>query len=126
MTPDDAAGRAAKDARERAALDRLRAEFGTDSWMVLTIEAYEAQVEPEARYIKLLDKVLPKLTHLANGCAAARALTDRAGFIASHDAQYDKLVRDYSSDWWAPPFLELLRSAMDASQAAWPDDGGAS
>lgn len=122
----DAAGRAAKDARERAALERLRVEFGAASWMVLTIEAYEAQVEPEARYVKLLDKVLPKLTHLTNGCAAARAITDRAGFIAAHKALYRKLVEDYRYDWWALPFLDLLRSAMEASHAAWPDEGGAS
>ena len=122
----DAAGRAAKDARERAALERLRVEFGAHSWIVFMIEEYERQASPEARYVKLLDKVLPKLTHLTNGCAAARALTDRAGFIASHDAQYHKLVVDYSADWWAPPFLALLREAMLASEAAWLDDGGTS
>lgn len=116
----DAAGRVTKDARERAALARLRIEFGASSWIVFMIEEYERQASPEARYVKLLDKVLPKLTHLANGCAAARALTDRAGFIAAHEAQYRKLVGDHSFDWWAPPFLALLRSAMDASVAAWP------
>lgn len=116
----DAAGRAAKDARERAALERLRAEFGARSWLVRAIEEYECQISPEARYVRLLDKVIPKLTHLANGCAAARAITDREGFIAAHEAQYRKLAEDYASDWWAPPFLALLRAAVDASEAAWP------
>ena len=44
-----------------------------------TLTAYEAQIEPEARYVRLMDKVLPKLTHLFNECVAARELTTFAG-----------------------------------------------
>lgn len=115
----DAAGRSAKEERERAAFERLRAEFGRDSWIVRTLAAYEHQDEHEARYVRLMDKVLPKLTHLFNGCSAARALTDRAGFVRAHEDQHRNLTGMYGVDWWARPILGLLRDAMNASEAAW-------
>lgn len=68
----DEAGRRAKDAREAAALARFRDELGADSWVVRTIEAFEAQADPEARWVKLLDKSAPKLTHILNGGRSIR------------------------------------------------------
>lgn len=118
----DAAGRRDKAERERAAFDRIRAEFGAGSWMVRTLAAYEGQDEYEARYVRLLDKLLPKLTHLSNGCAAARSLTNHAGFVLSHNDQHRNLTGMYGGEWWAGPFLDLLRDAMLASEAAWMDD----
>lgn len=115
----DAAGRAAKEERERAAFARIRAEFGEGSWIVETLTAYEAQAEPEARYVRLMDKVLPKLTHLFNGCVAARELTTFSGFVASHEAQHRKLAAEYGGEPWAAEILTLLQDAMTASEAAW-------
>lgn len=115
----DATGRAAKVERERAAADRIRTEFGLGSWIVQTLGAYDAQLEDEARYVCLMDKVLPKLTHLFNGCVAAKGLMDKAGFITAHEDQHRQLSGEYGGDWWAPPVLELLREAMIASEAAW-------
>lgn len=115
----DAAGMAAKGARERAAADRIRAEFGVESWIVQTLGAYDAQLEDEARYVRLMDKVLPKLTHLFNRCAAVRELLGKAEFAAAHEAQHVKLSCEYGGDWWAQPVLDLLRAAMTASEAAW-------
>ena len=112
----DAAGRVAKDERERLAMERLRTEFGPDSWMCSVIDVYEAQWCPEARYVKVLDKVLPKLTHLLNECVAAKALTDREGFTAAHCVQLDKLRREYP-DMGA--VTALLEEAMLASEEAW-------
>lgn len=64
--------RASKEARERAALERVRAEFRAVPWLAATIDAYETRTTPEARFVKILDKVMPKLTHLLNGGAALR------------------------------------------------------
>ena len=117
----DAAGRLAKEEREKLAFARIRAELGLGSWVVRKLASYEAQVEREARYVRLMDKVLPKLTHLFNGCCAASRLTDRAGFIAAHEAQHLKLSCEYGGEEWATPILDLLRDAMLASEAAWVD-----
>lgn len=69
----DASGQAAKDAREAAALERIRSELGPDSLVVGTIERFEAQKSREARWVRHLDKCMPKLTHALNGGAAIRA-----------------------------------------------------
>lgn len=116
----DAAGRVAKEAREAAALAQLVERFGRDSWLGATLVRYEEQADAEARYVRLVDKVLPKLTHLFNGCIAARQLTDIQGFIASHEAQRVKLLAQYGGDPRLLPALALLHEAMVASEAAWP------
>lgn len=112
----DAAGFEAKATREAAAIVRLRSEFGT-SWLVTMLERYERQIEPEPRYVRVLDKLLPKLTHLLNGCVTARALTDREGFAKAHLMQAAKLFREYPDV--AEAVHALLREAMTASEGAW-------
>lgn len=119
---DDAA-RANKDAREVAALFRIREEFGVYNWLVQTIQRYEAQSTSEARYVKLLDKVLPKLTHLLNGCRAAKNITNYDGFVESHVRQHLDLSRRMGGEPWAEDVLDLLRDAMNASEAAWHSNG---
>ena len=64
--------RATKEQREHAALERIKGEFTELPWLASTIEAYERLDSDEARYVKIVDKVLPKLTHLLNGGAALR------------------------------------------------------
>lgn len=63
-----AAGRAAKAEREYAALLRLASEFGGSlPWFVEAMAVYEAQRLPEARFVRAVDKLLPKLVHLLDG-----------------------------------------------------------
>jgi 5'-deoxynucleotidase YfbR-like HD superfamily hydrolase len=70
----DDGGRAAKACREKAAATRWRAEFrGVLSWMPHMIDRYERQEEPEARFVRAADKILPKLVHIQNGCSDLRA-----------------------------------------------------
>lgn len=114
-------GREAKKAREDAAHDQLHREFRSDGYMTSALlrelAIYEHQDEPEARYIKLLDKVLPKLTHLLNNCAAPKALGfDEARFEAAHKEQYAELAAKYPE---FPETLALLKDAMEASQGSW-------
>lgn len=73
--------RAAKESRERAALERIEAEFQpTFPWVPETIKEYESLESPEARYVKTLDKLMPKMTHVLNG---SKLLRDH-GFV--HDS----------------------------------------
>jgi putative hydrolase of HD superfamily len=63
-----AAGRAAKAAREHAALCRLVVEFGERlPWFPEVITVYEAQLVPEARFVRGMDKILPKIVHVIDG-----------------------------------------------------------
>lgn len=58
----------AKEVAELAALERIKAEFGSVyPWIHTTIEEYESQVAPEARFVKTIDKAMPSLLHVLNG-----------------------------------------------------------
>lgn len=65
MTDGDHAEKAS---READALVRIRREFDDElPWLADTIEAYESLASPEARFVKTVDKALPKITNLLNG-----------------------------------------------------------
>lgn len=91
----DAEGRAAKAAREAAAIDRLDDEFGDRlPWFPEAIRLYEAQQLPEARFVRGLDKVLPKLVHLLDGCAGLREFgVNRTELRATFDTQATDMNR---------------------------------
>lgn len=62
--------KADKKAREQAAYCRIFNEFDRAfPWLADTIANYEHQEDREARFVRALDKLLPKITHLGNGCA---------------------------------------------------------
>ncbi len=108
--------RAAKKAREDAAQARLVAELGEGSWLAGMLATYEHQREPEARFVRLIDKVLPKLTHAFNGCVAAKALTDRMGFFDAHVRQLRQIEKEYPE---FPDAIALLDDAMTHAEECW-------
>jgi putative hydrolase of HD superfamily len=114
ITPE---GMAAKRAREDAARSRLTAELGAGSWLAAMLAIYEEQRVPEARFVRLIDKVLPKLAHAFNGCAAAAALTDHTGFVDSHARQFQEFSEKYPE---FPETLALLRASMLRAEECWP------
>lgn len=62
-----------KQRREQLAYLRIAEEFAMSMpWLVTTIAEYEARRTPEARYVKALDKLMPKITHFLNGGATIR------------------------------------------------------
>jgi len=61
------ADHAGKEEREAAALARIREEFDAElPWIAETIAKYESLDTPEARFIKVVDKALPKITNILN------------------------------------------------------------
>ena len=109
-------GLAEKAKREAHARARLLSELGAGSWVAEMLVRYEEQREPEARFVRLIDKVLPQLTHAWNGCEGARRLTDRAGFHAAKERQFARLASEY------PEFVDalaLLRESMDHAEECW-------
>ncbi len=106
---------AAKTDRERAAHRRIDAELGRDlPWVPATIGAYEARTSPEARYVKAVDKLLPKITHILNGCATIHEHgMDAADLEARFASQLEEL-RHYAADF---PAVFDLREHLIAAVA---------
>lgn len=96
--------------REAEALARIRNEFDAElPWLGETIDAYERRDTPEARFVKVVDKALPKITNILNGGVAFK---DR-----KHDAvtrkeflmyQRNKLAGSYGED--QPAAMALLEA----------------
>lgn len=57
-----------KEEREHESLVRIRSEFDAQlPWLGETIDAYERRDTSEAKFVKTIDKVLPKITNILNG-----------------------------------------------------------
>lgn len=119
MTEEDKRG---KEEREAAALARIREEFdAVYPWIGETIEEYESLTTPEARYVKVVDKVLPKLTHILNNGAVSKRLghtqESKSEFLTH---QYNKIAESYGADQQeALAFLKALHRAMEEADLEW-------
>lgn len=84
-----------KEERELAALKRIEKEFGTSlPWVPETIKAYESLETPEARFIKVLDKCMPKVTRLLN----SHTFTTLEEFESFCAMQKTKMQETYGHD----------------------------
>jgi putative hydrolase of HD superfamily len=100
----DQAGRALKAAKEAAAVRRLHTEFGeTLPWLPSLLAAYEEQQLPEARYVRGVDKILPKVVHILDGCAGlidhgmgsaelATVFTEQQASMATYVGEFAELM----------------------------------
>jgi putative hydrolases of HD superfamily len=108
----DAAGLAAKAAREHAAQQQIDRRFAaTLPWLTDHIAGYEDRVVPEARYVKAMDKLLPAITHILSG----HKTLDQAGLTLDDLARRcdDQLIAmlDYAADF--PALFDLRAQLID-------------
>lgn len=117
---------AAKTVKEGLALDRIIDEFGeTFPWLTQTLVDYEAQVKPEARFVRAMDKLLPKVTHILNHGATFGTVNGhmtRADLIRRYARQVGELEA-YASDF--PPLFELRAYLVGMVLDQIPDGVGA-
>lgn len=99
-----------KEEREAVALARIRDEFDKElPWLGETIDAYERRDTPEARFVKVVDKALPKITNMLNGGVTFKGQKHDAVSgeeFLSH--QHEKLSRTYGED--QPEAMLLLKA----------------
>lgn len=101
--------KAAKEKRERDAAARIEQDLGAGSWVVRMMKMYEQQVGREARFVRYVDKILPKLTHANNGGVALSAIGMTPDQAAErHRAQGAELTR-------ANPSFRLAQSLFAAA-----------
>lgn len=89
-----------KDAREQVALERIRSEFDpVFPWIGETIESYERLDTQEARFVKFVDKVLPKITHLlSHGARISQSKISKEEMDEMHAHQYKTIAASYGAD----------------------------
>jgi putative hydrolase of HD superfamily len=101
-------GKKAKDAREREAFLRIQQEFkDVFPWLPEMIERYESLDTKEARFVKTVDKLMPKITHILNQGAYFKSKGMDADTMWS---QYQSMVKDaelkYAKEF--PEIMELM------------------
>lgn len=115
--------KAAKQQREHAAYQRIEKEFvKTLPWLPILIGSYEAKATPEARFVKALDKLLPKITHLLNGAVTIRRQGMSIAELAERYEQQIGEMEAYAADF--PELFELRAVLVERvlEQLAEPDD----
>ena len=105
-----------KEEAEGKALERIKKEYADSfPWIAETIEAYESLATPEARFVKVFDKALPKLTHVLNDGVVIRELGHTKESVCEfHSAQRTKLQTTYGADQDAA--MAFLKHAADACE----------
>ena len=109
----NAEGKKEKDMRERQALEKIEQQFAKDfPWLTETLHAYESLGDPEARFIKTIDKMMPKITHILNGGAIYAQMNKMKEEVAELlTAQNDSLALAFGSEF--PKLIELMRGMGD-------------
>lgn len=101
---DDARSR--KKLREARAVERLDESFGTKMpWLLVRIAEYESLATPEARFVKALDKILPKLTEILNDGATCKAAGATRKEMAERWPLQRKEMMEYAADF--PELMDL-------------------
>lgn len=103
----------AKISRESQALKLIKSNFGRDfPWIHQTIEAYEKLADAEARFVKVLDKAMPAITHLFNDAAYLRHIgvnNSKVRQVAM--ALQAERLKEYAYD---QPLALAIREALEA------------
>lgn len=104
--------KAEKQQREHDAYLRIKKEFvKTLPWLPILIGGYEARATPEARFVKALDKLLPKITHILNGAVTIHKQgMSGAELAVRYEAQIGELEA-YAADF--PELFELRAVLVD-------------
>jgi putative hydrolase of HD superfamily len=101
----------AKEKAEAKAFEKIKHKFGkTFPWIHETIEAYESLLDPEARFIKTLDKCLPAITHyFTDNKAVNEGFDDPVAFEHSVNSRSKAMRQGFAHD---QPVAMGLREAI--------------
>lgn len=106
-------GRKAKEEREHLAFLRLQEEFrDTYPWLPEMIQKYEALDTIEARFVKTVDKMMSKLTHVLNG---GQYFKNRKLGESEMWRDYTTMVRTAESKYGAefPEIIKIMEELME-------------
>lgn len=93
-----------KKIREEKGIARLRQEYSSLSTYIDLIDTYEAQQVPEARFVRVADKMMPILFHFTNSGKVLKRKYNRETYLDpnSRSPTNDRLLKEY------PEFEKLI------------------
>lgn len=114
MLNPSAATTADKERREKKALTEIRQQTKRLPWISATIALYDEQDCRESRFVRAVDKIMPKLTMMLNHGAGVVERQDPAQVPVINQAQIVKLRSTYAADM--PEVVELLEAACAGAE----------
>lgn len=102
----------AKDDREHEAFLRIQHEFiDVYPWLPVMIEKYESLDTREARFVKTVDKLMTKITHILNGGEVFKLKGMQEETMANNYLTMVKTAEDkYGKEF--PEMIELMRELI--------------
>jgi 5'-deoxynucleotidase YfbR-like HD superfamily hydrolase len=94
-----------KEKREELAYERIHKEFGeVYPWIGITIKEYESLISDEAQFVKVVDKVMTKLTHRINHGAYLK----HEGKTKEETAHHYETQTQAIEEKWGAKFPEVI------------------
>ncbi len=86
--------------REKKAFDKIEAGFGkVFPWITDTVREYDSKVAPEARFVKLIDTIVCKITSILNKGATERKMGVNPTELVSINTYQRKKIIEYINEW---------------------------
>lgn len=106
-------GKKQKEEREEAALIKIKKEFDDAyPWIGSTIEQYESLATDEAQFVKVVDKIMTKLTHRMNtGAYLKKEKKTKEETLRHYDTQAATLEEKYGEKF--PEVIKILKNLTD-------------
>ena len=117
LKPLDKKGAQDKKVREKKAFKKIKDNFGAIfPWVHQTIHEYESLTSPEARFIKAVDKIMPKITSILNkGTTEKNAGFSESEVLEKMYANQQKNIAVWASEW--PEIIAIYENLAKASLA---------
>ncbi len=105
---------AEKEQRERAATMKIHVDFHDPfPWVAYTIRRYELQDTAEAVFVRIVDKIMPKVCHILNGGVSVRAQNMTAAVLAErYEVQRDQ-IRGWAEKFPIDLNMDMLLAIYD-------------
>jgi putative hydrolase of HD superfamily len=108
----DVAGQLSKDEREKKGLEQLLHDYRGLPSFVRLVSVYEKQQVPEARFVRVVDKLMPLLVHFIEGGETLRGHIDVPGLL-ENSSQRARMLRDEY-----PDFEKLIAAREELAELA--------
>lgn len=89
-----------KDDAEHKAFLKIKGQFGENfPWIHETIEEYERKDTPEARFVKVFDKMEAKITNILNGGSTVKLLNHTKEEVEQWKKDHEIWADEYLEEW---------------------------
>lgn len=105
--------------REHAAMLKIEDQFKNDfPWLIEHINEYENLLSPEARFVKTVDKIMPKTTHVLNaGQYIKNKKVNINEWVQVCQQQADVISKTYGSEF--PEIVQIFRDLVEQTRVVY-------